>query len=102
MSTESHLLYSQLPAIDRLLREPAIEPLVAQHGQTLIGELLRRLQAEARAAIATATFTRLVRRLAAGAAGGAGPAATPGFAAGVQPQRHRAAHQPRARPAGSR
>ena len=51
MSTKSHLLYSQLPAIDRLLREPAIEPLVAQHGQTLIGELLRRLQAEARAAI---------------------------------------------------
>ncbi|HIF6626533.1 TPA: L-seryl-tRNA(Sec) selenium transferase [Serratia marcescens] len=51
MSTESHLLYSQLPAIDRLLREPAIEPLVAQHGQTLIGELLRRLQAEARDAI---------------------------------------------------
>lgn len=51
MSTESHLLYSQLPAIDRLLREPAIESLVAQHGQTLIGELLRRLQAEARAAI---------------------------------------------------
>ncbi|CAI2531852.1 MULTISPECIES: L-seryl-tRNA(Sec) selenium transferase [Serratia] len=51
MSTESHLLYSQLPAIDRLLREPTIEPLVAQHGQTLIGELLRRLQAEARDAI---------------------------------------------------
>ncbi|MDQ7098277.1 MULTISPECIES: L-seryl-tRNA(Sec) selenium transferase [unclassified Serratia (in: enterobacteria)] len=51
MSTESHLLYSQLPAIDRLLREPAIEPLVAQHGQTLIGELLRRLQALARDAI---------------------------------------------------
>ncbi|MGM7652890.1 L-seryl-tRNA(Sec) selenium transferase [Serratia marcescens] len=51
MSTESHLLYSQLPAIDRLLREPAIEPLVAQHGQTLIGELLRRLQAQARDAI---------------------------------------------------
>ncbi|CAI1048531.1 L-seryl-tRNA(Sec) selenium transferase [Serratia entomophila] len=51
MSTESHLLYSQLPAIDRLLREPAIEPLVAQHGQTLIGELLRRLQAQAREAI---------------------------------------------------
>ncbi|CAI1781771.1 L-seryl-tRNA(Sec) selenium transferase [Serratia ficaria] len=51
MSTESHLLYSQLPAIDRLLREPAIEPLVAQHGQTLISELLRRLQAQARDAI---------------------------------------------------
>lgn len=51
MSTEFHLLYSQLPAIDRLLREPAIEPLVAQHGQTLIGELLRRLQAQARDAI---------------------------------------------------
>ncbi|MGP2762494.1 L-seryl-tRNA(Sec) selenium transferase [Serratia marcescens] len=51
MSTESHLLYSQLPAIDRLLREPAIEPLVTQHGQTLIGELLRRLQAQARDAI---------------------------------------------------
>ncbi|BEM55627.1 L-seryl-tRNA(Sec) selenium transferase [Serratia marcescens] len=51
MSTESHLLYSQLPAIDRLLRESAIEPLVAQHGPTLIGELLRRLQAQARDAI---------------------------------------------------
>ncbi|WMW61543.1 L-seryl-tRNA(Sec) selenium transferase [Serratia marcescens] len=51
MSTESHLLYSQLPAIDRLLREPAIEPLVAQHGQTLIGELLRWLQTQARDAI---------------------------------------------------
>jgi L-seryl-tRNA(Ser) seleniumtransferase len=48
MSTESQLLYSQLPAIDRLLRDPAIEPLVTQHGQTLIGELLRQLQLQAR------------------------------------------------------
>lgn len=51
MSTESQLLYSQLPAIDRLLRDPAIEPLVTQHGQTLIGELLRQLQLQARETI---------------------------------------------------
>jgi len=51
MSTESQHLYSQLPAIDRLLRDPAIEPLVAQHGQTLISELLRQLQLQARETI---------------------------------------------------
>ncbi|CAE1140919.1 L-seryl-tRNA(Sec) selenium transferase [Serratia sp. Tan611] len=51
MSTEAHSLYSQLPAIDRLLRDPAIEPLLASHGQTLIGELLRQMQAQAREAI---------------------------------------------------
>ncbi|EFE96827.1 L-seryl-tRNA(Sec) selenium transferase [Serratia odorifera] len=51
MSTAAHSLYSQLPAIDRLLREPAIEPLVAAHGQTLIGDLLRQLQAQARVEI---------------------------------------------------
>ncbi|MGO3566439.1 MAG: L-seryl-tRNA(Sec) selenium transferase [Serratia grimesii] len=51
MSTESQHLYSQLPAIDRLLRDPAIEPLVAQHGQTLISELLRQLQWQARETI---------------------------------------------------
>lgn len=51
MSTESQHLYSQLPAIDRLLREPGIEPVVAKHGQTLISELLRQMQAQAREAI---------------------------------------------------
>ncbi len=53
MSTESQQLYSQLPAIDRLLRDPAVEPAVAKHGQTLIGELLRQMQAQAREAIKT-------------------------------------------------
>ncbi|SMB24007.1 selenocysteine synthase [Serratia proteamaculans] len=51
MSTESQYLYSQLPAIDRLLRDPMIEPLVAQHGQTLISDLLRQLQLQARETI---------------------------------------------------
>lgn len=51
MSTATHSLYSQLPAIDRLLREPAIAPFVATHGPTLIGELLRQLQAQARETI---------------------------------------------------
>lgn len=51
MSIEPHLLYSQLPAIDRLLREPAIESLVVQYGQTLVGKLLRQLQVQAREAI---------------------------------------------------
>ncbi|MBL5827163.1 L-seryl-tRNA(Sec) selenium transferase [Serratia fonticola] len=53
MSTESQHLYSQLPAIDRLLRDPAVEPAVAKHGQTLISELLRQMQAQAREAIKT-------------------------------------------------
>ncbi|CAI1926066.1 L-seryl-tRNA(Sec) selenium transferase [Serratia fonticola] len=53
MSTESQHLYSQLPAIDRLLRDPAIENAVAKHGQTLISELLRQMQAQAREAIKT-------------------------------------------------
>lgn len=53
MSTESQQLYSQLPAIDRLLRDPAVEPAVAKHGQTLIGELLRQMQTQAREAIKT-------------------------------------------------
>ena len=51
MSTEAQSLYSRLPAIDRLLRDPAIAPLLASHGQTLIGELLRQMQAQARDAI---------------------------------------------------
>ncbi|VEI63395.1 L-seryl-tRNA(Sec) selenium transferase [Serratia rubidaea] len=51
MSTEAQSLYSRLPAIDRLLRDPAIAPLLARHGQTLIGELLRQMQAQARDAI---------------------------------------------------
>ncbi len=45
MSIEPHMLYSQLPAIDRLLREPAIESLLVQYEQTLVGKLLRQLQA---------------------------------------------------------
>jgi L-seryl-tRNA(Ser) seleniumtransferase len=44
-------LYSQLPAIDRLLRDPNIEPLVAKHGQTLISDLLRQMQTQARETI---------------------------------------------------
>ncbi|MGL5388726.1 MAG: L-seryl-tRNA(Sec) selenium transferase [Enterobacterales bacterium] len=53
MSTESQHLYSQLPAIDRLLRDPAVEPAVVKHGQTLISELLRQMQAQARETIKT-------------------------------------------------
>lgn len=53
MSTESQQLYSQLPAIDRLLRDPAVEPMVAKYGQTLISELLRQMQAQAREVIKT-------------------------------------------------
>ncbi|MFC0226167.1 L-seryl-tRNA(Sec) selenium transferase [Serratia aquatilis] len=53
MSTEFQQLYSQLPAIDRLLRDPAVEPNVAKHGQTLISELLRQMQAQAREFIKT-------------------------------------------------
>ncbi|WP_127957283.1 L-seryl-tRNA(Sec) selenium transferase [Serratia microhaemolytica] len=51
MSSQSQQLYSQLPAIDRLLRHDAITPYVTQYGQTLISDLLRQMQAEARDAI---------------------------------------------------
>ncbi|WP_145600667.1 L-seryl-tRNA(Sec) selenium transferase [Yersinia frederiksenii] len=48
MSAESHLLYRQLPAIDRLLREPEMAPLLAEYGAVLLTETLRQLQLEAR------------------------------------------------------
>ncbi|CNC69483.1 selenocysteine synthase [Yersinia frederiksenii] len=48
MSAESHLLYRQLPAIDRLLREPEMAPLLAEYGAVLLAETLRQLQLEAR------------------------------------------------------
>ena len=48
MSVELHLLYSQLPAIDRLLREPDVAPLVAEHGPVLLTDTLRQMQVEAR------------------------------------------------------
>ncbi len=41
-------LYSQLPAIDRLLREPQITPFVEQYGQTLVTATLRGMQEQAR------------------------------------------------------
>ena len=48
MSVELHLLYSQLPAIDRLLREPDVAPLVAEYGPVLLTDTLRQMQVEAR------------------------------------------------------
>lgn len=48
MSAESHLLYRQLPAIDRLLREPEMVPLLAEYGSVLLAETLRQMQLEAR------------------------------------------------------
>lgn len=51
MSTESQHLYSQLPAIDRLLRTPELSSLIAEHGQTLIAATLRQMQEVARTAI---------------------------------------------------
>lgn len=53
MSIEFQQLYSQLPAIDQLLRDPAITPCIAKHGQTWVGELLRQMQAQARETIKT-------------------------------------------------
>ncbi|MFW5386585.1 L-seryl-tRNA(Sec) selenium transferase [Yersinia sp. 2542 StPb PI] len=48
MSVEPHQLYSQLPAIDRLLREPDVAPLVAEYGPVLLTGILRQMQVEAR------------------------------------------------------
>ncbi|MCT8349105.1 L-seryl-tRNA(Sec) selenium transferase, partial [Photorhabdus temperata] len=41
-------LYSQIPAIDRLLHEPQIASFVEQYGQTLITATLRRMQEQVR------------------------------------------------------
>ncbi|WP_145476293.1 L-seryl-tRNA(Sec) selenium transferase [Yersinia similis] len=48
MSAEPHPLYRQLPAIDRLLNEPEMAPLLAEYGPVLLAGTLRQLQVEAR------------------------------------------------------
>lgn len=48
MTTETRSLYSQLPAIDRLLRESEFLTLRETHGHTRIVDLLRQLLDEAR------------------------------------------------------
>lgn len=51
MITDTRSLYSQLPATDRLLREAAFAPLLAQHGHAHVVEQLHQLQDDARLAI---------------------------------------------------
>lgn len=38
MSAEPHPLYRQLPAIDRLLNEPEMAPLLAEYGPVLLAD----------------------------------------------------------------
>ncbi|EGT5683627.1 L-seryl-tRNA(Sec) selenium transferase [Cronobacter turicensis] len=51
MTTDSRLLYSQLPATDRLLRDSAFQPLLDTYGHTRVVNTLRAMQEEARLAI---------------------------------------------------
>ena len=44
MTTEIRALYTRLPAIDRLLRDPAFSPLLAQHGHSQVVAQLRQRQ----------------------------------------------------------
>ena len=46
--TTHHSLYSQIPATDRLLREPRIQTALEQFGHTATVDMLRQLQDEAR------------------------------------------------------
>ena len=48
MTTEIRALYTRLPAIDRLLRDPAFPPLLAQHGHSQVVAQLRQMLDEAR------------------------------------------------------
>lgn len=48
MSAEPQQLYSQLPAIDRLLREPEMAPLLDEYGAMLLTDILRKMQTQAR------------------------------------------------------
>lgn len=51
MTTENPSLYSQLPATDRLLRDPAFLPLIERFGHSQVVKALRQRQEEARTAI---------------------------------------------------
>lgn len=51
MTTDMRSLYSQLPAIDRLLRDSAFPALRESHGHTRVVDLLRHMLDEAREAI---------------------------------------------------
>lgn len=51
MTTDHHPLYSQLPATDRLLRDPAFSSLIARFGHSQLVGVLRKLLDEAREAI---------------------------------------------------
>ncbi|UMP94831.1 L-seryl-tRNA(Sec) selenium transferase [Klebsiella pneumoniae] len=48
MTTEIRALYTRLPAIDRLLRDPAFSSLLAQHGHSQVVAQLRQMLDEAR------------------------------------------------------
>lgn len=48
MTTDIRALYTRLPAIDRLLRDPAFSPLLAQHGHSQVVAQLRQMLDEAR------------------------------------------------------
>lgn len=48
MTTETRALYTRLPAIDRLLRDPAFSPLLTQYGHSQTVALLRQMLDEAR------------------------------------------------------
>ncbi|MDY0972205.1 L-seryl-tRNA(Sec) selenium transferase [Siccibacter turicensis] len=51
MTTENRSLYSQLPATDRLLRDPSFSPLLESWGHTQVVTALQGLQQQARRAI---------------------------------------------------
>ncbi|WP_312626798.1 L-seryl-tRNA(Sec) selenium transferase [Scandinavium sp.] len=51
MNTENPSLFSQIPATDRLLRDPSFTVLVEQAGHSQVVAVLRQMQDEARAAI---------------------------------------------------
>jgi len=53
MIPETRSLFSQIPATDRLLRDAAFAPLLADFGHSRVVDTLRQLQADARAAIHT-------------------------------------------------
>ena len=71
MTTEIRALYTRLPAIDRLLRDPAFSPLLAQHGHSQVVAQLRALNPDAQIILVGYTnpvpllpeWTQLFRRL---------------------------------------
>lgn len=95
MTTETRSLYSQLPAIDRLLRDSSFLSLRDTYGHTRVVELLRQMLDEAREVIrGSQTLPAWCEKLGARSRCPVDERSAERAASGDQPDGNRAAYQP--------